>query len=164
MKSPGWTFSAGTVIVLAFVANYFIRVSGSGDLRSKGIIYKFLLKNDALTSILWFVGAIIAIRICCLIYGFIRGLLTPGVFYFWKVVSQNPDDAHYFFLNSDVWEVRCHPLAPNFEEEFPTEQWAGPFDLYVPRIGKRICIFGKAKLYKNSQIDFLDRFKSTQKY
>lgn len=160
MKTPGWSFAAGIVVFLAFVANYFIRVAEPGDTESTGIIVSLIMNKGILAAIIYFLVSLIVIRACLWIYGFIRGVRTPGVLQFWKIVAKEPDYAYDFFRRSEIWETREHPLPANFEEEFPSLQWAGPFDLYVPAIGKRICIFGKEPDYRKSQEEFIKTFNN----
>lgn len=160
MKTPGWSFAAGIVVFIAFVANYFIRFAEPGDEESTGIIISLILNKGILAAIICFLVALIVIRACIWIYGFICGVRTPGVFQFWSIVAKHPDDAYEFFLDSDIWEIRKHPLPSEYEKELPSEQWAGPFDLYVPTIGERVCIFGKEPDYRKSQEEFSAEFKA----
>lgn len=155
MKPPGFTFAVGIVIAILFAANSFIRVAGPDDIRSTGIIFDFLQNHGVVLSVLWLIGATIVIQLCFWLYGFFRGFRIPGVIGFWKIVTRNPDVAYDWFLNSDAWETRDFPLPSDFRRQFPDEHWAGPFDLYVPSIEKRICIFGKVGQYEKSRDEFI---------
>jgi hypothetical protein len=79
----------------------------------------------------------------------------PGVVGFWKVVADHPDAAYQWFRESDAWAMQPYPLDKGYEKEFPKEDWAGPFDLWVPSIGKRVCIFGKAGHYEKTRQQFI---------
>lgn len=160
MKPPGWTYTIGIVAFFAFTANYIVRVAGPGDTRSTGLVIDLFFTYGPLPIAIGFLGAVIILKASFWIYGFLRGIMTPGVFNFWQIVAQNPDDAYDFFLNSDIWEVRDYPLGADAKTEFPCDLWAGPFNLYVPKIHKRVCIFGDDKRYMHSQEAFVKAFKS----
>jgi hypothetical protein len=96
------------------------------------------------------------------IWGFVRALKMPGVVDFWKVVADHPDVAYEWFNQSDAWAVRVHPLYSGYEKEFPEKDWAGPFDLWVPNIGKRVCIFGKTRDYEKTREQFIQLISASK--
>lgn len=155
MRPPGFWISVIIVVCIVFLANNFIRMSGPVDAKSTGFIIDFMLSQSIMFSILVFIFAIMIVQAFFWIYGFIRGVRIPGVMDFWKLVAQNPDNAYEWFIQSEFWEVREHPLSAENKQDFPASIWAGPFDLYVPSIERRICIFGKEGQYENSREQFI---------
>lgn len=162
MRPPGiWT---SILIVLAFAValNFFIRVAGSEDALSTGIVVEFLLTQSYWLSITLFLSATLLVYMGFRVWGFVRVLKMPGVVDFWKVVAGHPDAAYEWFVQSDAWAVQPHPLDKEYKKEFPIKEWAGPFDLWVPSCGKRVCIFGKAGRYENTREQFIQRIAPTE--
>lgn len=122
----------------------------------------FLQSHSYWLSITLFLSATILVYIGFWLWGFVRALKMPGVLDFWKMVKDHPDEAYDWFCQSDAWEVRIHPLDKGYEKEFSTESWAGPYDLWVPNIGKRICLFGKAGHYEKTREQFIQMIEASK--
>jgi len=145
------------VLSLAVALNFFVRVAGPEDTHSTGIVIEFLRSYSYWFAIAVFLGATLLVYLGFRVWGFTRALKMPGVVDFWKVVADHPDAAYQWFRQSDAWAVQPHPLDNGYEKLFPEEDWAGPFDLWVPSIGKRICIFGKAGYYERTREQFIKK-------
>ena len=145
-----------TAIIL-IVVNYFIRVSSPSDTHSTGFIVDFIRTEGLLKSIIWFLGVSLIVYIFPYIYYFFKGLNRWG---FWRLVAKNPDAAYHWFKESPVWKVLDYPLPSNYQQDVPEDKWAGPFDLYVPELHSRVCIFGLSDEYYNSQLDFIEHMKT----
>ena len=106
---------------------------------------------------------IIVIIIIILVAAFLYWLLVHRPKnYFWKVASKYPDLAYKFFLSKDCWKVFEGRLPENHRSIVPKENWAGPFQLSVPKIGhKNIYVFGKYPDFKQSQDEFLRKIERT---
>lgn len=83
-------------------------------------------------------------------------VLRPGRLDFWRVAARNPDLAYEHFLSSPCWKVFGAELPLDYRKIVPKTEWAGPFTLWVPKLGdSRIYIFGKYPDMNRSQNEFL---------
>ncbi len=160
MKDFGFGSSIIFVFGFAIVINYFIRVSAPGDQHSTGIIMDFISSRGLLNTFILFMAAIIIVRAVIFVYGYIQGVKKPGVLAFWKLVASNPGFAYQWFIKHPAWHVMDHPLPEDYEQTLSEKDWVGPFDLYVPEIGKRVCIFGRAGEYEHARAEFIEIAKS----
>lgn len=149
-------------IVLLFIANQFIRVSGSGDKSSTGYI-EYLKTHSFGASTIRLIFLVLFIFIFRWLYFLVRGFKIPGVSKFWYLVSRNPDAAYEWFLQSSAWKVFEYPPPPDFRQIVPELEWAGPFDLYVPAIGARVQIFGRIGQFESAREEFTQIIKSGKK-
>lgn len=100
---------------------------------------------------------IIIIAVAAFLYWLI--VLRPRT-HFWKVATKHPDLAYTFFLSKDCWKLFEGRLPENYRSIVPKEDWAGPFQLSIPKLGhKNIHVFGKYPDFKQSQNEFLRKMK-----
>lgn len=157
MRRISYLLSLVVTAIILIVVNYFIRVSSPSDTHSTGFIVDFIRTEGLLKSIIWFLGVSLIVYIFPYIYYFFKGLNRWG---FWRLVAKNPDAAYHWFKESPVWKVLDYPLPSNYQQDVPEDKWAGPFDLYVPELHSRVCIFGLSDEYYNSQLDFIEHMKT----
>jgi hypothetical protein len=105
---------------------------------------------------------IFAIVIAAFLYWYL--ISRPGKLHFWRAASKYPDAAYDFFLSKKCFKVFEGHLPKNYKDNLPSENWVGPFRLYVPKIGNRIVyVFGKVGEYEQSQDDFLQLLQNSRK-
>jgi hypothetical protein len=139
------------VVVAAFIINTFLRV---GDSR---IIIEYIRTHNAFSIFLWLSGITFVVDIILAYRNFWKN--NPKV-NFWKIVHRNPDVAYLWFTSSSNWETVPYPLPSDYRRIFPESDWYGPYDLYVPMLKSRICIFGRSKTYQEAQNEFMQKFNN----
>jgi len=147
-------------IVLLFIVNYFIRVSGPGDEHSTGLIVEYLQSYSVSSSLIRAAFLVLIVFIIQWLYFYFRGLRIPNVGQFWSLVASNPDVAYEWFIHSPAWSVFEYPPPPDYRQKVPEAEWSGPFDLYVPSLGMRIQIFGRIGQYESSRESFINLVKN----
>lgn len=65
---------------------------------------------------------------------------------FWRTASKYPEAAYQWFTAESCWQIA---------DTRPSAEWCGPFKLYVPSIGKMVCVYGRIPDYEQSQRSFL---------
>ncbi len=150
-------------VIFLFIANYFIRVSGSGDESSTGYIIEYLKTHSFGALSIRFIFLVLFIFIVQWLDTIIRGFKIPGVGQFWSLVSRNPDTAYDWFHQSSAWKIFEYPPPPDFRQIVPECEWAGPFDLYVPALGVRVQIFGRIGQYESTREEFMQIINNEKK-
>ena len=80
---------------------------------------------------------------------------TGGNDKFWHLVNKYPVQAYDFFINNDCWYV----VHPGEHVDKPSNgNWAGPFFIYVPNIGK-LKIYGRIGEFEQKQEEFKKQIK-----
>jgi len=86
--------------------------------------------------------------------------LRPSSLDFWKLAGKNPNVAYDFFISQDCWKVFENALPHNYKDLVPSNEWTGPFRLWVPKIGNRmIIVFGKRNNIEYSQKEFISKIR-----
>ncbi len=98
----------------------------------------------------WIVGLIIIVYL-------IRRFWAFGRIDFWKVAHKNGDLAYDFFKENDCWIVFEERPIEGYREELPPGEWDGPFIHVVPKLNRRVRLYGKVGEYEKSEDEFLNR-------
>jgi hypothetical protein len=69
---------------------------------------------------------------------------------FWQAAAKYPEAAYQWFTSENCWHIG---------ESRPSDDWIGPFHLYVPSVGQMIRIYGRQPDFEQSQQDFLTKVK-----
>ncbi len=164
MSRPSFLlYSLAIVFVLLLGTNTFIRVSDINHRQESGIVMDFIFSHSLWASLTVFAGAVFLVYACFLLWGIFRAFSIPGIMPFWKLVKNYPDEAFQWFLVQEEWEVLPYEFGKNYKEQFPCKEWEGPFHLWVPSIGRRVCLFGKVGRYESSREMFIQLITRIEK-
>jgi hypothetical protein len=100
--------------------------------------------------------------ICLFIAGWLYWyfILRPSSLDFWKLAGKYPDMAYDFFKSKDCWKVFENCLPHDYKDLVPSNEWAGPFRLWVPKLGNRmIFVFGERNNIEPSQKEFISKIR-----
>jgi len=87
-------------------------------------------------------------------------ILRPKSLNFWRLVGKHPDVAYDYFISKDCWKVFENDLPHNYKDLVPSNEWTGPFRLWVPKLGNRmIIVFGKRNNIHYSQNEFTSKVR-----
>jgi|APSaa5957512493_1039668.scaffolds.fasta_scaffold266691_1 hypothetical protein len=99
----------------------------------------------------WIIGIIIVV------YLIDRWLRSHGRTDFWKITRNNRDDSYDFFMDNDCWIVFDEKPIDGYKNNLPNGELDGPFFQFVPKLDKRVRIYGKVGEYEKSQDNFLNQ-------
>lgn len=79
-------------------------------------------------------------------------VFREGNLNFWKTAAKYADEAYLVFQQEDCWFIDKIP------EDLPQGKVDGPFQHFVPSLGRSVKIYGLSGAYEDSQDRFLERF------
>ncbi|MFA5430090.1 MAG: hypothetical protein WC329_02905 [Candidatus Omnitrophota bacterium] len=121
-----------------------------------GALYGFILGAlffvwDVSGNFIMFLGSI---PLLLLAYGII--LSRTKTFPFWNLVSKFPDEAYDWFCTDACWYIYDPPNGQTLKPD--TDKYNGGFTLYVPKLNRRITIFGRFDSIEQSERQFLEKY------
>lgn len=145
----------GLLCVLSYIANTIYINSEAG----RNVIVRGQEVTGNMQAGFWMV---IYIGVGIFVLGTIwRFFSRRGNLPFWKMAAKYPDFAYDWFKKNHCWYIFENGLPNDYREKVPKSVWAGPFILYVPKLGnQKLYIFGKYGLFEKSQFDFISIVKS----
>lgn len=132
-RSPmEWSYAIGGTLGLSVGAAYFVYDASRTTVLSVALIPVVLIAYGILTSRL-------------------------RSFPFWKVVSELPDEAYDWFTEDPCWSIydpaNGQSVKPNLND------YNGGFPVYVPKLGRRITVYGRFDQIAESEHRFLARYR-----